>query len=149
MDHPGLAEVVEQILDHRLAGDADLADAAVEGADRQRHPEPSGQELADPGPRDVVAHRQSGDERGQRRADQTRLAQQQVARAPRHGGQHTHAGPGGGDRTAGALRGVMDVTQAMRIPPPTSSRSRTKWALWPRLGSHNSKTVPQIAHAAG
>ena len=26
---------------------------------------------------------------------------------------------------------------------------RTTWALWPRLGSHNSKTVPQIAHAAG
>src|SRR5918993_3980584 len=35
----------------------------------------------------------------------------------------------------------------MRIPPPTGSRSRTKWALW--LGSHNSTTVPQIAHAAG
>ena len=43
MDHPGLAEVVEQTLDHRLAGDADLADAAVKGAHRQRHPEPSGQ----------------------------------------------------------------------------------------------------------
>jgi hypothetical protein len=47
MDHAGLAQVAEQILDDRLAGDANLPDAAVERADRQRHAEPDGQELAD------------------------------------------------------------------------------------------------------
>src|SRR4051794_3752625 len=47
MDHPGLAQVAQQILDDRLAGDANLPDAAVERADRERHAEPDGQELAD------------------------------------------------------------------------------------------------------
>ena len=46
MDHAGLAQVAEQILDDRLAGDADLPDAAVERADREWHAEPDGQELA-------------------------------------------------------------------------------------------------------
>jgi hypothetical protein len=49
MDQPGLAQVAEQIRHHRLAGDADLPDAAVERVDRQRHAEPDGQELADLG----------------------------------------------------------------------------------------------------
>jgi hypothetical protein len=32
MDHAGLAQVAQQILDDRLAGDADFPDAAVERA---------------------------------------------------------------------------------------------------------------------
>src|SRR3954447_6792856 len=47
MGHAGLAQIAEQILDDRLAGDTDLPDAAVERADRERHAEPDGQELAD------------------------------------------------------------------------------------------------------
>jgi hypothetical protein len=35
MDHAGLAQIAEQILHHRLAGDADLPDAAVERANRE------------------------------------------------------------------------------------------------------------------
>jgi hypothetical protein len=50
MDHAGLPQVAEQILDDRFTGDADLPDAAVERADRERHVEPDGQKLADPGP---------------------------------------------------------------------------------------------------
>jgi len=65
MDHAGLTQVAQQILDDRFAGDADLPDAAVERADRQRHAEPHGQELADLGARHVVAHRQGCDEGGQ------------------------------------------------------------------------------------
>jgi len=49
MDHAGLAQVAEQILHDRLAGDADFPDAAVERADRERHAKPDGQELADLG----------------------------------------------------------------------------------------------------
>ena len=49
MDHPGLAQVAQQILDDRFAGDADFPDAAVERADRERHAEPDGQELTDLG----------------------------------------------------------------------------------------------------
>src|SRR3954466_2779759 len=65
MDHAGLAQIAEQILDDRLAGDADLPDAAVERADREWHAETDGQELADLGARHVIAHRQGGDEGGQ------------------------------------------------------------------------------------
>jgi hypothetical protein len=65
MDHAGLAQIAEQILDDRLAGDTDLPDAAVERADRQRHAEPDGQELANLGARHVIAHRQGGDKGGQ------------------------------------------------------------------------------------
>ena len=46
-DYDGLLQVAEQILDDRLAGDADFPDAAVERADREWHAEPDGQELAD------------------------------------------------------------------------------------------------------
>ena len=49
MDHAGLTQVAEQILDDRLAGNADFPDAAVERADRQRHAEPNRQELTDLG----------------------------------------------------------------------------------------------------
>src|SRR5918995_1942349 len=65
MDHPGLAQVAEQILDDRFASDTDLPDAAVERADRERHAEPDGQELADLGARHVITHRQGCDEGGQ------------------------------------------------------------------------------------
>ncbi len=42
-------KVAQQTLDNRFAGNADLPDAAVERADRQRHAKPDGQELADLG----------------------------------------------------------------------------------------------------
>ena len=47
VDDAGGPHLFEQILDDRFAGDPDLAQAAVEGAHRQRHAKPSQEELTD------------------------------------------------------------------------------------------------------
>ena len=47
VDDAGGPHLFEQILDDRFAGKPDLAQAAVEGAHRQRHAKPSHQELTD------------------------------------------------------------------------------------------------------
>lgn len=44
MDHAGLTKVAKQILNDRFTDDANLSNAAVEHADRERHTEPDGGE---------------------------------------------------------------------------------------------------------
>jgi hypothetical protein len=94
VDDAGGPHLFEQILDDRFAGDPDLAQAAVEGAHRQRHAEPGHQELTDASAGLMVAHRQGRDEGGQRRADQTAFGQQQVPLAVSLEREHADAGTG-------------------------------------------------------
>ena len=60
----------------------------------------------------MIADRQGGDEGGQGGTDQTGFAQQQIARAPRHRGQHADTGTGGGPDTAGTLERMIVVQHA-------------------------------------
>jgi hypothetical protein len=118
MDHAGLAEVAEQILDDRLAGDADFPDAAVERASGT----PNRQELADLGARYVIAHRQGGDEGGQggRQASLSSRSRERPG---------TSTPTPGRAATAGALEGMIAVPHA-GDRDAVRSRSSTKWALW-------------------
>ena len=62
MEDAGRPDLVQQFFHDRFASDTHLAQAAVEGADRERHSEPRQQELADAAARLVVAYRQGRDE---------------------------------------------------------------------------------------
>lgn len=81
VDDRGTTDLRDQFLDHRLAGQAELADAAVDARGFQLQAEPVGQELLDLLPRQPEAHRQDGDEAGERRTNQAAFAQLQVAPA--------------------------------------------------------------------
>ena len=74
IDETGLAQIGEQAFDDRLAGEAGLADAAVDGSGRQPHTKPCHQQFGDLGARQPVAHRQRGDECRQGRTNEARLA---------------------------------------------------------------------------
>ena len=61
IDETGLAQIGEQAFDDRLAGEAGLADAAVDGSGRQPHTKPCHQQFGDLGARQPVArHPHSG-----------------------------------------------------------------------------------------
>jgi len=47
VDYPGAPDLIQQILDDRLAGDTDLSDGSIDGADRQGNAEPCQQKFAD------------------------------------------------------------------------------------------------------
>ena len=94
VDDAGGPHLIEQVLDDRLAGDADLTQAAVDGSDRQRHPEPRDQELADAAARLMVTQAQRRDEDGQRRTDKAAFAQLQLPVPSFQKRQRSRAGAG-------------------------------------------------------
>ena len=82
MNDLGCANVLDKVLDHRLTGEAELADTAVDAGGSQLQTKPIGQKLLDLLPRQSESQRQDGDEAGKHRADQATFGQLQVPPAP-------------------------------------------------------------------
>jgi hypothetical protein len=77
----GAADLLDQVLGHRFAGQAELPDAAVDAGGSQLEAEPIVEELLDLLPRQAEADRQDGDEAGECRPDPAAFGQLQVAPA--------------------------------------------------------------------
>lgn len=103
----GAADLLNQILGHRLAGQTKLADAAVDAGGSQLEAKPIVEELLDLLPRQAEAYRQDGDEAGERRADQAAFGQLQVAPAALDLRAAAGAGAGYGFMAARAAAGEI------------------------------------------
>ncbi len=91
MDDLGGSHILDQLLDHGFAGQADcraalamtlFVDAALDSRHSQFEAQPVGQEFPDFAPRKTAAQRQRGDESGEHGAHQATLAHLQVSFAP-------------------------------------------------------------------
>ena len=105
----GSPHLRDQVLGHRLAGAAELVDAAVDGRHPQFQPQPAQQKFLHLQPREAETQRQRGNEDRQRRADQAALAQLQVALAPLDPRVQPHARAGHRRMTAHAAGGEVAV----------------------------------------
>src|ERR1019366_798736 len=104
-------QILDQTLDNRLAGETYFSNAAVDAAHRQPYAEPCREKLRDLGARQPVAHRQSGDESGQRRPHEARLGRPQVALAAVYGRYQAH---GRVEGLATVFRGAVDYPKLAR-----------------------------------
>ena len=82
MDDIGRAHLLNELLDHGLAGQAEFVDAALDGRGSEFQAQPVGQEFLDLAPREAEAERQRRDESGEHRAHQAALAQLQIPPTP-------------------------------------------------------------------
>jgi hypothetical protein len=82
MDDLGGSYVLDQLLDHGFAGQAEFVDATLDGRHSQFEAEPVVQKFPDLAPRETAAQRQRGDESGEHRTDQAALAHRQISFAP-------------------------------------------------------------------
>src|SRR5208283_3421021 len=79
MDDFGRAHVLDELLDHGLAGEAEFVDAALDGCGPEFQGEPVGQEFLDLSPRETEAYQQRGDESSEHRTHQTALSHRQIS----------------------------------------------------------------------
>ncbi len=140
MDQASGPHLFEQVFSDRLAGDADLADAAVYRTDRQRHAHPRQEKLVDFPARLVMARVQSGDKSGQRWSNHAALGQVQLPLAPVQERQDADGGACLGFMAAGAGYHLIAVLDAG--DPDATRRAFQFQHREGGAGSH--LTVPQL-----